>query len=261
MKLYIDIPFLQQYKQELTISLNTIDLSANKLGSICKNILVKALTAIPIGVRTLNLGFNDLSLLPCSELALVLASIPAGVISLNLEWNYLGSWSAAELAIALGDVPAHVTTIDLSNNQLQHKTDEEWILILSKLPDTVTKINCEPECQLRINTILQKLRTQAFITLEKETSLPKVINILVEDYITSASQSLRDKKVMAHNETMINSSQEYTSVIINTALNFAINTYNFWATKTKFLKPCTLFREKQPESDVEPSSLNKLPLR
>lgn len=290
MKLYFDIPFHQQYREELAIFGSEITLSGNKLGSCNSSRLVQAVKAIPVEVTSLNIGFNQLDLLTSSELALVLASIPIGVTSLNLEWNYLAKYSgadlalifsnisagvtrldlnsnllndhsSAELALAFEAIPAHVTSIDLSNNQLYKKTEEEWILILSKLPTTVTEIKCEPECQLKINTILQKVRTQAFKILKEEVPLPEVLNYLVEDYVTSTSQSLRDKAILAHSRTMINSAQQYNSVLMNTVLSFAVNTYNFWTKKTTLLKPLNPFIDEQPEPVVGTSTLKTISLR
>ncbi|MBA2711408.1 MAG: hypothetical protein H0U57_12560 [Tatlockia sp.] len=125
----------------IPLTVTSLDLTNNSLGSKTGAELAQVFTAIPASVTSLNLCFNNLGSKPAAELAQAFAAIPATVTSLDLRYNNLGSINAAELAQVFAAIPASVTSLNLRSNKLDRKTAAELVQIFAAIPASVTSLN------------------------------------------------------------------------------------------------------------------------
>jgi len=220
----------------IPVSVTSLNLNRNGLGSSFGTALAQAFAVIPASVTSLDLCWNKLGTKSGAELAQAFAAIPASVTSLDLCWNKLGNKSGAELALAFAAIPASVTSLDLSGNGLP--MDNIWQL----LPETISTIVIDNKHHYNRNIILTHIKNALSSDLSKSLipleaiKLPydvteSNLNLIIDDLESHASceallacGALLEGRI--ENSINEDKSPEYVEKRIHDVISFYLKAYD-----------------------------------
>lgn len=94
----------------------TIDLSANQLGSCDNQFLEKILQSFPQNITSLDLSLNQFHKMELSDLTNFLSQLPISLTHLNLSRNTLDAYSQENLVRILTVLPPNIISVDMSYN-------------------------------------------------------------------------------------------------------------------------------------------------